>query len=378
MAKPAAPRIKVGIFTYAMHGGGMEMALLRLGKYLQESGMDVEITTLSEKGAWFPKIAEAGLSGFFLSHQGLETTFKRGIHYLKTLNYILGKRYDIVFLNHTRYAHRAVPFLKLFTKTKAVAVLHNTDPSIFEIGLIHASFLDSAVAVGPLVQSLAEQRNPKCPVIQIRNGVDTPETLGLVSEEPFPRFTLVFVGRLEHAQKGVLFLPDIVKGCQNQGLELQLIIAGTGEDEPELRRLVSEKGLEKEIQFVGPLETKEVYRLLLKSHLMLMPSYFEGFSVVLLEAQMCGCLPLVTRLEEITTPVVQDGETGFLIDGNDNIDMFVEKITYLYTHRQRLEEMKAASMRLASQNYSVQAMGERYHDLIFALVKGDGQIQETK
>ncbi|WP_210464537.1 glycosyltransferase family 4 protein [Rufibacter roseolus] len=371
MAKPEKAPIKVGIFTYAFHGGGMEMALLRLGKYLQAQGMEVEITVFSEKGAWFEQIGETGLKGVFLSHKGLETKLQRTFHYLKALKYIFQKKYDVIFLNHTRYGQRAVPFLRRFSKTRTVSVLHNTDASIFEIGLMHAASLDAVVAVGPLVEELAKQWAPHSRIHQIRNGVDLPQTFGLKEERHGKPFTLVFVGRLEHAQKGVFFLPEILENCRKRGLDLHLIIAGTGPDEVELKRLFGEKNLLGVVRFAGSLPTKEVYQLLLSSHVMLMPSFFEGFSVVLLEALVCGCLPLVTRLENITTPVIKDGENGFLIDGNDNIDMFAERITYLYTHRDQMEKMSHATSLAAAQNYSVEAMGEKYRDLILSLVGGN-------
>ncbi|KAA3438552.1 glycosyltransferase family 4 protein [Rufibacter hautae] len=368
MAKPEKAPLKVGMFTYAFHGGGMEMALLRLGKYLQAQGMDVEITVFSERGAWFDQIGEAGLKSVFLSHSGLETKLQRTFHYLKALTYIFRKKYDVILLNHTRYGQRAVPFLRRFSKTKTVSVLHNTDSSIFEIGLMHASSLDAVVAVGPLVEELAKQWAPHSSIYQIRNGVDLPQTLGLKEERQGKPFTLVFVGRLEHAQKGVFFLPEILETCLKQGLNLRLVIAGTGPDEDELKKLFQEKNLLEAVRFAGSLQTIEVYQLLLSSHVMLMPSFFEGFSVVLLEALVCGCLPLVTRLENITTPVIKDGETGFLIDGNDNIDMFVEKITYLYIHRDLLEKMSRKASHTAAADYSVEAMGKKYKDLILHLV----------
>ena len=56
--------VRIALVAYAMHCGGMESFLLRLGGYLRENGYEVELITTLERGEWFDRSAEVGVPAY--------------------------------------------------------------------------------------------------------------------------------------------------------------------------------------------------------------------------------------------------------------------------------------------------------------------------
>lgn len=73
----------------------------------------------------------------------------------------------------------------------------------------------------------------------------------------------------------------------------QLNIIGDGEEKGELLNQIQQAGLQNNIFLVGQKNKDEIIQLLSSSHVFLMPSRGENFSVAILEALACG-LPVIT------------------------------------------------------------------------------------
>ena len=93
------------------------------------------------------------------------------------------------------------------------------------------------------------------------------------------------VGRLESA-KNALFSVKILKELLQYGKNMLLLFVGTGSRKTEILHLAHELGVEKQIRFLG---VRQDVNLLLNSFdLFLLPSFFEGLSISLIEAQANG------------------------------------------------------------------------------------------
>ena len=102
------------------------------------------------------------------------------------------------------------------------------------------------------------------------------------------------------SSSGVLWLPDIYRACLQRGADCKLTIVGDGPDAQQLRLRLSELGLLERSRFLQGLTHHQVYDLLLEAHVLLMPSFYEGLPIALLESMACGCVPVVSRLPGIT------------------------------------------------------------------------------
>ncbi|VBB47675.1 Glycosyltransferase, group 1 family protein [uncultured Desulfatiglans sp.] len=97
---------------------------------------------------------------------------------------------------------------------------------------------------------------------------------------------------------------------------LKLLVVGKGDQEG-YTRLARELGLDRRVFFAGP--TREVEKFYLASDLFVMPSRFDTFGMVVLEAMAAG-LPVVISSNVGARDLVRDGEEGFVVRQDRNIE----------------------------------------------------------
>jgi glycosyltransferase involved in cell wall biosynthesis len=94
-----------------------------------------------------------------------------------------------------------------------------------------------------------------------------------------------------------------------------LVLAGPWDDRyPEARRAVSERGLEGQVRFLGPVVDKDLPALYGGAQLLVLPSYREGFGLPAIEAMACG-LPVACSNAGALPEVV--GDAAVLFDPRD-------------------------------------------------------------
>jgi len=153
---------------------------------------------------------------------------------------------------------------------------------------------------------LAHQTDPGLLIQVIPNGVDTsmfcPDAARRRDTEVV---RLICAGRLIE-RKGQQYLIHAVAELKRRGRASELLIVGTGDNEPTLRRQVKELGLEDVVHFAGFIDWENMPQLYQTSDIFVLPSFNEGMSIALLEAMAAG-LPVV---------VTDTGGTQELVNGN--------------------------------------------------------------
>tara|TARA_B110000459_G_C16621415_1_gene501928 strand:- start:3674 stop:4756 length:1083 start_codon:yes stop_codon:yes gene_type:complete len=99
----------------------------------------------------------------------------------------------------------------------------------------------------------------------------------------------------------------------NPNRQLELIIAGDGSLENELKILVKKLDLEKEVRFVGRVNHNEVVDVLNQFDIYVALSNMESFGVAILEASACE-IPVVVSDTDGFKEVVEDGVTGLMVE----------------------------------------------------------------
>lgn len=131
-----------------------------------------------------------------------------------------------------------------------------------------------------------------------RNSIDTKvyaysvEHRNTIREElhlPADAVVIGHVGRF-NLQKNHAFLLDIFQALVQQCPSAQLVLVGTGELEDKIKQKTQQLGLEQHVHFLGV--RSDVPKLLHAMDLFLFPSFMEGLSVSMVEAQSAG-LPCV-------------------------------------------------------------------------------------
>ena len=359
---------RIAFVTYAMHCGGMETVLLRLGRYLRQQGCEIEVITTIQPGEWFGRWSELQIKAHHVPGYGSSGFLVPLLHSRRVGSTLAAGKYDLVFLHHARHAQASIAHLP--EEVVVIPVLHNDVAEIYDVGCGNHDAWNVAVAVSPKVASAARQRVPGRPVLEISSGVDLPsETAWGARPSLGRRMKLIFVGRLEHAQKGVLWLPDIYQACLDRGIDATLTIVGDGPDAGELQRRLASHGLQERTQHLKGLTPEQVYSLLLDAHIVLLPSHYEGLPIVLLESQACGCVPIASRLPGITDAAVEDGKTGILVDVGD-VSGFAAAVDSLYRDPPRWSRMSSAGRERICRGFSVEAMGRAYLELITEALNG--------
>ena len=132
---------------------------------------------------------------------------------------------------------------------------------------------------------------------------------------------LLYVGRLAPI-KGLDTLLDALAQVRAGGRPVQLLVVGGDADEPvngheaELRRRIAALGLAQAVRFIPAQPQGVLPTYYAAADVSLLPSYYESFGMVALEAMACGSPVIASRVGGLTT-TVRDGVTGFLVpEGN--------------------------------------------------------------
>ncbi len=108
---------------------------------------------------------------------------------------------------------------------------------------------------------------------------------------------IVYAGKLSRA-KGVPWMLRAFSEIDSPGWVLHLIGSASGPQEAECLRFADRLG--KRVVVHGALMQNEVAEIMKQSHVFVLPSFYEGLALVVLEALACGCRIVVTDLPGIS------------------------------------------------------------------------------
>lgn len=197
----------------------------------------------------------------------------------------------------------------------------------------------------------------------IYNGMDLMQFDNLVAQPPYtcPSGEVVIghAGRLSR-QKGQSHLIEVAARLKNNGLRFKMLIAGKGSLEVGLKAMAASMGLQDEVIFTG--FTEDIKGLMQASDIFVLPSLWEGFGFVLIEAMACS-KPVVAFDISSNPEVVADGETGFLVEPF-NTEAMTEKIMQLARNPELRQKMGAAGRKRVEEHYTLTKAIKQIEDLL--------------
>lgn len=132
--------------------------------------------------------------------------------------------------------------------------------------------------------------------------------LGLEPGQP----CALMVGKF-YEQKGHDYLIEAWERVSKQVPDARLFLAGDGPTKDKIMTMVSERGLQKSVTFLGV--RSDVPQLLKTADVFVFPTLFEGMSNALLEAMAAGCCILTTNIPE-NQEVAEEGQVRFVPPAN--------------------------------------------------------------
>jgi glycogen(starch) synthase len=161
-------------------------------------------------------------------------------------------------------------------------------------------------------------------IVGMQNGID-PSDLEPVADDldalragyaaPDEKLVLL-VGRLVYEKGFHLALDALAPVIEKLG-GVRFIVAGTGSAESELRRQARRLGLHRKGVFLGWVGDDMLHSLYRISDLCIVPSIYEPFGIVALEAMASGCLCVVADTGGLREVVPGDGTVGLRFPSRD-------------------------------------------------------------
>jgi UDP-glucose:(heptosyl)LPS alpha-1,3-glucosyltransferase len=109
-------------------------------------------------------------------------------------------------------------------------------------------------------------------------------------------------------RKGLAVLLESVALLGSQGAKIHIIVVGRGRPGP-FWKLAAKLGLAGRLHLVG--ETEQVQKYYAAADLMVLPTLYDPFSNVCLEAMACG-MPVITTAENGAAELIREGENGYI------------------------------------------------------------------
>jgi glycosyltransferase EpsF len=110
-------------------------------------------------------------------------------------------------------------------------------------------------------------------------------------EVPLP-LVILQVGRLEPVKNHSLSIRIAVE-LAKAGVNFEMLFVGAGSERSDIEAQIRERGLENRVRLLGLRE--DIAELMAAADVLLLPSLYEGFPVVLVEAQAAGLPAVISR-----------------------------------------------------------------------------------
>ncbi len=180
---------------------------------------------------------------------------------------------------------------------------------------------------------------------------------------PESRRYIVYLGRLR-SQKGVIYLLKAAALLRERGEDFVIIVCGDGPERPRLEAEIRRLNLQKVVLFTRFIPHNDIPILLSMAHIFVLPSIYEEFGSVLLEA-MAMQLPIVASHTGGILEIIRHRENGLLVRPMDS-ESLVNAISLLL-HDLNLAYKLGKQAYLDAQKYDIVKIAEKIRDEIYTL-----------
>ena len=152
------------------------------------------------------------------------------------------------------------------------------------------------------------EQNIKSKINVVSYGITCPTKKIINKRNKNDKLKIIFAGR-PTLSKGIQYL---IQTLDQLDFPWELEIAGSIPEKPhQISQKLDLLLKDPRCKFLGQIQNKNLLKKMRESHIFLLPSLFEGFGQVLLEALSCG-LPLITTNNTAGLDIIDDGKNGFL------------------------------------------------------------------
>jgi glycosyltransferase involved in cell wall biosynthesis len=188
------------------------------------------------------------------------------------------------------------------------------------------------------------------------------------TEDPDRPVNVIFLSNIQR-EKGILTLVQAIPPVLAEHPRARFIIAGPWQDQglrDEVMASVKELGLEQNVQFPGPVYGQAKTELFSRGDIFVLPSDYEAFAIVNLEAMRAG-LPVITTAVGAMPDLILDGRSGFLIPPK-RADLLAEKLNLLVGNASLRKAMGAEGRRQFEKRFSFSSYTLRLGEIMSEII----------
>ena len=159
----------------------------------------------------------------------------------------------------------------------------------------------------------------------------------------------LYVGRIEPLKGLEILIRAVTQIHSDEGLSL-IIVGGDPDADEEiirLKQIILALRMESSISFIGAVDQQELPLYYNASDVLVIPSYYESFGLVALEAMACGIPVIASRVGGLPT-TVKDSKTGYLVPWRCP-DPFADKLQIILNNQSIHDAMSRSAIELSLQ-----------------------------
>jgi glycosyltransferase involved in cell wall biosynthesis len=222
-------------------------------------------------------------------------------------------------------------------------------------------FQGLAAVSDSVAQRLLASGVPARKIRTIANGIDV-QTFERARPSQVLNFdeskVVGMVARLD-LQKGFEYLLRAASELRSAFPRLKVVIVGEGPDRNEIEGMIRRLGLQSNVILAG--QHSDMPGIYAAMDVFVLPSLNEGLPMTILEAMAASRPVIATRVGAIPK-VIQDGETGLLVDPGD-MNGLRDALARLLTDSDFCCRLGAAGHDWVSRNYTSEAMAMKYRQM---------------
>jgi len=189
------------------------------------------------------------------------------------------------------------------------------------------------------------------------------------TEDPEGTVNVIFLSNIQRA-KGIITLVQAIPMVVAEHPRTRFIIAGPWQDEglrDEVMDTVKVLDLEANVDFPGPVYHEAKKNLFSRGDIFVLPSDYEAFAIVNLEAMRAG-LPVITTAVGAMPDLILEGRSGFLIPPL-RADLLAEKLNLLIADAPLRKAMGAEGRRLFEKRFSFSSYTHRLGEIMSEIIE---------
>ena len=243
-----------------------------------------------------------------------------------------------------------------------IGISHSDDPFYHAIQKEfidgHKSFrLDGMICVSKELEKQLQKSNyaSKVKIKRIPCGVIIPDSK---AKRDDTSLRVIYVGRLAEQQKRISEVTRSFCEMTQKISGVEAIIYGDGPDKINVENILNQQQIKTPVSLGGNIHPEQMTDKLLKAHVIVLLSDYEGLPISILEAMACGVVPVCLNMRSGITELIENGKTGCIVDDRD--EHFIETIKELKADNLLWKKISLNAKQLVTENFSLEISCNSY------------------